>query len=92
MISRRGIVSSLLAMPAIIRTPGLLMAIRPLPLGLSEETVAAALRMIRNFQDEAGLLRKMSGKKLVVNPALLPIFFLSGGGELVRVGSGRVWS
>jgi len=48
-ISRRGIIRSLLFAPAIIRTPGLLMPIRPLlEDGITEETEAQILALIFN--------------------------------------------
>lgn len=49
MISRRGIIRSLLFAPAIIRIPGLLMAIRPsFTEDLTEGTEAAILSLIFN--------------------------------------------
>lgn len=60
MIRRRSLMGGLLAMPAmpaIIRTPGLLMMIKPLPqFSLNERTLALANDMIRRFPMASGFL------------------------------------
>lgn len=48
MMLRRGFLGGLLAMPAVIRTPGLLMSIKPLPeYGLTEAALVREFRSLR---------------------------------------------
>lgn len=72
MMLRRGFLGGLLAMPAVIRTPGLLMSIKPLPeYGLTEAALARSFRNLRLTPAESLAARKIIVPLELLGPTAL---------------------